>query len=230
MLQPCGCPSTTGCARSAPCGRASCGAAARAAGASLRNGPAVTGDCSLPAPKDIVCSGPNARGYGAARLWRSRGPRPGGRRRQRRRRWRRGWSVGSRAEPAARAREGGGCGRPEVRPVALRRPWTRWGTARRPRRWETPALRGPPRPMSEPGPAWGLPLDGPAPGLAARGGLRDGDLAVSSRAGTPPELPEKPASPWSGRPRSRRAVGGVAKPARGCCCWSRNSRRSRTRC
>ncbi|XP_045437260.1 mothers against decapentaplegic homolog 6 isoform X6 [Pipistrellus kuhlii] len=76
-------------------------------------------------------------------------------------------SPGSHAEPAPRAREGGGgCGRSEVRPVAApRRPRDAagqrgaQGAARRRR------AGGPPRPMSEPGAgAGGFPLDVAEPG------------------------------------------------------------------
>ncbi|XP_008586374.1 PREDICTED: mothers against decapentaplegic homolog 6-like, partial [Galeopterus variegatus] len=59
-------------------------------------------------------------------------------------------SLGSRAEPAPRAREGGGCGRSEVRPVAPRRPRDAVGqrgalSAGRRRR-----AGGSPSPLSEP--------------------------------------------------------------------------------
>ncbi|XP_057575835.1 mothers against decapentaplegic homolog 6 isoform X2 [Hippopotamus amphibius kiboko] len=83
-------------------------------------------------------------------------------------------SVGSRAEPAPRTREGGGCGRPEVRPVALRRPRDAVGQrgalgAGRRRR-----AGGPPRPMSEPGAGpGGSPLDVAEPG--GRGWLPESD-------------------------------------------------------
>ncbi|XP_025152061.1 mothers against decapentaplegic homolog 6 isoform X2 [Bubalus kerabau] len=60
-------------------------------------------------------------------------------------------SVGSRAEPAARAREGGGCGRPEVRPVALRRPRDAVGQRGAQGAGRRRRSGGPPRPMSEPG-------------------------------------------------------------------------------
>ncbi|KAM7158466.1 mothers against decapentaplegic homolog 6 isoform 1-T1 [Molossus nigricans] len=74
-------------------------------------------------------------------------------------------SLGSQAEPAPRAREGGGCGRSEVRPVAPRRPRDAVG-----QRGAQGAVRrrragGPPRPMSEPGAgARGSPLDVAEPG------------------------------------------------------------------
>ncbi|KAM5340584.1 mothers against decapentaplegic homolog 6 [Glossophaga mutica] len=74
-------------------------------------------------------------------------------------------SLGNPAEPAPRAREGGGCGRSEVRPVAPRRPRDAAG-----QRGAQGAVRrrragGPPRPMSEPGPgAGGSPLDAAEPG------------------------------------------------------------------
>lgn len=74
-------------------------------------------------------------------------------------------SWGSQAEPAPRAREGGGCGRSEVRPVAPRRPRDAVGE-----RGAQGAVRrrragGPPRPMSEPGAgAGGSPLDLAEPG------------------------------------------------------------------
>ncbi|XP_054572081.1 mothers against decapentaplegic homolog 6 isoform X3 [Eptesicus fuscus] len=74
-------------------------------------------------------------------------------------------SLGSQAEPAPRAREGGGCGRSEVRPVAPRRPRDAVG-----QRGAQGAVRrrragGPPRPMSEPGAgAGGFPLDVAEPG------------------------------------------------------------------
>lgn len=74
-------------------------------------------------------------------------------------------SLGSHAEPAPRAREGGGCGRTEVRPVAPRRPRDAVG-----QRGAQGAVRrrragGPPRPMLEPGAgAGGFPLDLAEPG------------------------------------------------------------------
>ncbi|XP_054421218.1 mothers against decapentaplegic homolog 6 isoform X1 [Pteronotus mesoamericanus] len=74
-------------------------------------------------------------------------------------------SLGNPAEPAPRAREGGGCGRSEVLPVAPRRPRDAagqrgaQGTVRRRR------AGGPPRPMSEPGVgAGGSLLDAAEPG------------------------------------------------------------------
>ncbi|XP_045679732.1 mothers against decapentaplegic homolog 6 [Phyllostomus hastatus] len=74
-------------------------------------------------------------------------------------------SLGNPAEPAPRAREGGGCGRSEVCPVAPRRPRDTagqrgaQGAARRRR------AGGPPRPMSESGAgARGSPLDAAEPG------------------------------------------------------------------
>ncbi|XP_063112953.1 mothers against decapentaplegic homolog 6 isoform X2 [Cavia porcellus] len=74
-------------------------------------------------------------------------------------------SLGSRAELAPRTREGAGCGRPEVHPIALRRPRDAvgprgaQGTGRRRR------AGGPPRPMSEPGAgSGGSPLDVAEPG------------------------------------------------------------------
>ncbi|XP_055291560.1 mothers against decapentaplegic homolog 6 isoform X2 [Moschus berezovskii] len=64
-------------------------------------------------------------------------------------------SVGSRAEPAARAREGGGCGRPEVRTVALRRPRDAVGQRGAQGAGRRRRSGGPPRPMSEPVPGSG---------------------------------------------------------------------------
>ncbi|XP_073922372.1 mothers against decapentaplegic homolog 6 isoform X2 [Castor canadensis] len=74
-------------------------------------------------------------------------------------------SLGNRAEPAPRAREGGGFGRSEVRPVAPRRPRDAVG----PRGAQSAGRRrragGPPRPMSELGAgAGGSPLDVTEPG------------------------------------------------------------------
>ncbi|XP_066132478.1 mothers against decapentaplegic homolog 6 isoform X2 [Saccopteryx bilineata] len=74
-------------------------------------------------------------------------------------------SLGSQAEPAPRAREGGGCSRSEVCPVAPRRPRDAVG-----QRGAQGAVRrrragGPPRPMSEPGAgSGGSPLDVAEPG------------------------------------------------------------------
>ncbi|XP_024423046.3 mothers against decapentaplegic homolog 6 [Desmodus rotundus] len=74
-------------------------------------------------------------------------------------------SLGNPAEPAPRAREGGGCGRSEVRPVAPRRP--RDATGQRGAQGAVRRRRagGPPRPMSEPvASAGGSPLDVAEPG------------------------------------------------------------------
>ena len=60
-------------------------------------------------------------------------------------------SLGSRAEPAPRAREGGGCGRSEVRPVAPRRPRDAVGQRGAQGAGRRRRAGGPPRPMSEPG-------------------------------------------------------------------------------
>uniref|UniRef100_A0A7N5K5S4 Mothers against decapentaplegic homolog n=1 Tax=Ailuropoda melanoleuca TaxID=9646 RepID=A0A7N5K5S4_AILME len=69
-------------------------------------------------------------------------------------------SLGSRAEPAPRAREGGGCGRSEVRPVAPRRPRDAVGQRGAQGAGRRRRTGGPPRPMSEPGAgAGGSPLD-----------------------------------------------------------------------
>lgn len=74
-------------------------------------------------------------------------------------------SLGSRAEPAPRAREGGGCSRSEVRSVAPRRPRDAVGPRGAPisgRRRRTGVL---PRPVSESGAgAGGSPLDVAEPG------------------------------------------------------------------
>lgn len=83
-------------------------------------------------------------------------------------------SVGSRAEPAPRAREGGGCGRPEVRPVALRRPRDAVGQRGAQGAGRRRRAGGPPRPMSEPGAgSGGSPLDVAEPG--GRGWLPESD-------------------------------------------------------
>ncbi|XP_019502906.1 PREDICTED: mothers against decapentaplegic homolog 6 isoform X2 [Hipposideros armiger] len=74
-------------------------------------------------------------------------------------------SLGSRAEPAPRAREGGGCGRSEVRPVAPRRPRDTVGQRGAQGAGRRRRVGGPPRPMSEPGAgAGGSPLDVAEPG------------------------------------------------------------------
>ncbi|XP_074222377.1 mothers against decapentaplegic homolog 6 isoform X1 [Camelus bactrianus] len=83
-------------------------------------------------------------------------------------------SVGSRAEPAPRAREGGGCGRPEVRPIALRRPRDAVGQRGAQGAGRRRRAGGPPRPLSEPGAgAGGSPLDVAEPG--GRGWLPESD-------------------------------------------------------
>lgn len=75
-------------------------------------------------------------------------------------------SLGGRAEPAPRAREGGGIGRSEVRPVAPRRPRDAVGQRGAQGAGRRRRTGGPPRPMSEPGAcAVGSPLD-----VAERGG------------------------------------------------------------
>lgn len=74
-------------------------------------------------------------------------------------------SLGSRAEPAPRARESGGCGRPEVRPVAPRRPRDAVGQRGAQGAGRRRRAGGPPRPMLEPGAgAGGSPLDVAEPG------------------------------------------------------------------
>nr|XP_060474183.1 mothers against decapentaplegic homolog 6 isoform X2 [Panthera onca] len=74
-------------------------------------------------------------------------------------------SLGSRAEPAPRAREGGGCGRSEVRPVAPRRPRDAVGQRGAQGAGRRRRAGGPPRPMSELGAgAGGSPLDVAEPG------------------------------------------------------------------
>ncbi|XP_073733338.1 mothers against decapentaplegic homolog 6 isoform X2 [Callorhinus ursinus] len=74
-------------------------------------------------------------------------------------------SLGSRAEPAPRAREGGGCGRSEVCPVAPRRPRDAVGQRGAQGAGRRRRAGGPPRPMSEPGAgAGGSPLDVAGPG------------------------------------------------------------------
>lgn len=74
-------------------------------------------------------------------------------------------SLGSRAEPAPRAREGGGCGRSEVRPVAPRRPRDAVGQRGAQGAGRRRRAGGPPRPMSEPGAgAGGSLLDVAEPG------------------------------------------------------------------
>ncbi|XP_058397903.1 mothers against decapentaplegic homolog 6 isoform X2 [Diceros bicornis minor] len=74
-------------------------------------------------------------------------------------------SLGSRAEPAPRAREGGGCGRSEVRPVAPRRPRDAVGQRGAQGAGRRRRAGGPPRPMSEPGAGAGCsPLDVAEPG------------------------------------------------------------------
>ncbi|XP_072818299.1 mothers against decapentaplegic homolog 6 isoform X3 [Vicugna pacos] len=83
-------------------------------------------------------------------------------------------SVGSRAEPAPRAREGGGCGSPEVRPIALRRPRDAVGQRGAQGAGRRRRAGGPPRPLSEPGAgAGGSPLDVAEPG--GRGWLPESD-------------------------------------------------------
>ncbi|XP_006831573.1 PREDICTED: mothers against decapentaplegic homolog 6 [Chrysochloris asiatica] len=74
-------------------------------------------------------------------------------------------SLGSRAEPAPRAREGGGCGRSEVRPVAPRRPRDAVGQRGAQGAGRRRRAGGPPRPMSEPGASAGCsPLEVAEPG------------------------------------------------------------------
>ncbi|XP_027424587.1 mothers against decapentaplegic homolog 6 isoform X2 [Zalophus californianus] len=74
-------------------------------------------------------------------------------------------SLGSRAEPAPRAREGGDCGRSEVCPVAPRRPRDAVGQRGAQGAGRRRRAGGPPRPMSEPGAgAGGSPLDVAGPG------------------------------------------------------------------
>ncbi|XP_039325092.1 mothers against decapentaplegic homolog 6 [Saimiri boliviensis] len=60
-------------------------------------------------------------------------------------------SLGSRAEPAPRAREGGGCGRSEVRPVDPRRPRDAVGQRGAQSAGRRRRAGGSPRPLSEPG-------------------------------------------------------------------------------
>lgn len=73
--------------------------------------------------------------------------------------------FGSRAEPAPRAREGGGCGRPEVRPVAPRRPRDAVGQRGAQSAGRRRRAGGPQRPVSEPGAgAGGSLLDVAEPG------------------------------------------------------------------
>ncbi|KAG3262130.1 mothers against decapentaplegic homolog 6 isoform X3 [Marmota monax] len=74
-------------------------------------------------------------------------------------------SLGSQAEPAPRAREGGGCGRSEVRPVVPRRPRDAVGQRGAQSAGRRRRAGGPPRPMSEPGAgAGGSLLDVAEPG------------------------------------------------------------------
>lgn len=74
-------------------------------------------------------------------------------------------SLGSRAEPAPRAPEGGGCGRSEVRSVAPRRPRDAVGPRGAAIAGRRRRTGGPPRPVSEPGAgAGGSPLDVAEPG------------------------------------------------------------------
>lgn len=74
-------------------------------------------------------------------------------------------SLGSGAEPAPRAREGGGCGRSEVRSVALRRPRDAVGPRGASIAGRRRRTGGPPRPVSEPGAGAGdSPLDVAEPG------------------------------------------------------------------
>lgn len=126
-------------------------------------------------------------------------------------------SLGSRAEPAPRAREGGGCGRSEVRSVAPRRLRDAVGPrgaliAGRRRR-----TGGPPRPVSEPGAgAGGSPLDVVEPG--GPGWLPESDcetvtcclFSERDAAGAPrdsgdPQARQSPEPEESGGPRSREA-------------------------
>uniref|UniRef100_A0A8D2DUT0 Mothers against decapentaplegic homolog n=1 Tax=Sciurus vulgaris TaxID=55149 RepID=A0A8D2DUT0_SCIVU len=60
-------------------------------------------------------------------------------------------SLGSQAEPAPRAREGGGCGRSEVRPVVPRQPREAVGQRGAQSAGRRRRAGSPPRPMSEPG-------------------------------------------------------------------------------
>ncbi|XP_029420871.1 mothers against decapentaplegic homolog 6 isoform X2 [Nannospalax galili] len=129
-------------------------------------------------------------------------------------------SLGSRAEPAPRAREGAGCGRPEIRSVAPRRPRDAVGQRGAPIAGRRRRAGGPPRPMSEPGAgAGGSPLDVEEPGgpgwlpesdcetvtcclfseRDAAGALRDAGDAL---AGMSPE-PEEGGGPRSRETRSR---------------------------
>ncbi|KAM9183464.1 mothers against decapentaplegic homolog 6 isoform 2-T2 [Dugong dugon] len=74
-------------------------------------------------------------------------------------------SLGSRAEPAQRAREGGGCSLSEIRPVALRRPRDAVGQRGAQGAGRRRRAGVPPRPMSEPGAsAGGFPLEVAEPG------------------------------------------------------------------
>ncbi|KAM6202212.1 mothers against decapentaplegic homolog 6 [Rhynchocyon petersi] len=74
-------------------------------------------------------------------------------------------SWGSRAEPAPRAREGGGCSRSEVRPIAPRRPRDAVGQRGAQGAGRRRRAGAPPRPMSEPGAsAGGSPLEVMEPG------------------------------------------------------------------
>ncbi|XP_004620980.2 mothers against decapentaplegic homolog 6 [Sorex araneus] len=82
-------------------------------------------------------------------------------------------SWGSRAEPGPCARDGGGCGRPDGRPVAPRRPRDAAGPRGAGRRRRA---GGPPRPVAEPGAgtgAGGAPRDVVEPG--GPGGLPESD-------------------------------------------------------
>lgn len=126
-------------------------------------------------------------------------------------------SLGSRAEPAPRAREGGGCGRSEVRSVAPRRPRDAVGPRGAPIAGRRRRTGGPPRPVSEPGVgAEGSLLDVAEPG--GPGWLPESDcetvtcclFSERDAAGAPRDAGDPPAgqSPEpeeGGGPRSREA-------------------------
>lgn len=126
-------------------------------------------------------------------------------------------SLGSRAEPAPRAREGGGCGRSEVRTVAPRRPRDAVGPRGTPIAGRRRRTGGPPRPVSELGAgAGGSPLDVAEPG--GPGWLPESDcetvtcclFSERDAAGAPrdsgdPHTRQSPEPEEGGGPRSREA-------------------------
>ncbi|CAH6872154.1 Smad6 [Phodopus roborovskii] len=126
-------------------------------------------------------------------------------------------SLGSRAEPAPRAREGGGCGRSEVRSVVPRRPRDAVGPRGAPIAGRRRRTGGPPRPVSEPGAgAEGSLLDVAEPGGPGWQPESDcetvtcclfseRDAAGASRDAGDPPAGQSPEPEEGGGPRGREA-------------------------